>query len=100
MVQTNQNNTTPANSESKSEQLKAQMQALKKQIAIEKANERKAEKANERKAEKESDKEIVKEMLKQINNMTKKSQQELQPVVKRLEMFINDEKYTRKGGDK
>lgn len=76
------------------------LKAFRAEWAGRRAQARKDEQAKANAEAKEADKETARNALKCLQEIKgTQSKKELACVVKRLEMFINGEKYTRKGGE-
>lgn len=73
----------------------AELKALKAKWAGRRAEERKAKKVEANQEKKEASIECVKKALEALQGVHPTFNKELAPVVKRLNMFINGEKYTR-----
>lgn len=78
-----------------------ELKALKAKWADRRAEERKSKKAEEKASKKEASIECAKKALEDLQGIDACFNRELAPVVKRLNMFINGEKFTRnaKGGN-
>lgn len=71
------------------------LKAFKAQWADKRKAEKKASKQEELKAQREADKVIVKNAVEMLSAITPKSKSELDAVFTRLNMFLEDKRYTR-----
>lgn len=74
-----------------------ELKALKAKWKDRRTAEKKAKKAEEKQEKKASSIEVAKQALEVLQGIAPAFNRELQPVFTRLQMFINGEKYTRKG---